>query len=118
MTLRSAFEGYDDPSGGRSPARNPQLDAPQASEKAHNSIHNRDDMRCGGGGPLTYERLERGAPEAAANRRPVVSELTDVERLVTQRRVCYELHTNQHTTSHTCSVTHLQSLRTTFTCCP
>jgi len=31
----------DNPSGGRSPAQNPQLDTPQASKKTHNSIHNR-----------------------------------------------------------------------------
>ena len=30
----------DNPSGGRLPAQNPQLDTPQASQKTHNSIHN------------------------------------------------------------------------------
>jgi len=33
---------------------------------------------------LTYQRLQRGAAEPAANWRPIVSELADVERLVSQ----------------------------------
>jgi len=37
MTLCCASE---DPSGGRSPAQNPQIDTPQASKKTHSSIHN------------------------------------------------------------------------------